>query len=569
MSELRVSGGDRICRYLAVPASNIHKPQFVAHLESLGIKLPSTLPLEEIVGRGWIRPRYRIPIPSEALLAWINFPVNPREGADRCPEEHSWGLGVWGAATSLWPDRDRPVEKLWQHWLDDPDNDLGQVARANAIDPSVASATPPVLRHPRHQKDVRPWVDFFADWQVYHLAELLERARFTAFIGTGHGDHCAAQCRWHADHFEQSALDLNRWWEERSSVHGWISSYRTILANCMDRESFRHDARLGARAWAQQHGLDAEKIRLGLRDTLLTLWSRWHDRPPLGSSRLLLRLQEDIQFATEMLEDLTDKPVDPFDEFWFSNDRERRQWAQLIDALPYEEWVARRDFPCRTAHYQKEFPETLRHGKGQLALLLAQHWPSCAPLRRFCLAWMRLHGELSGRHRDLPAAATIKTNERIEQFNLIALHTERVLRFVDDHMHTGRSKQPRSNDVVVAAILRSVAVVAPSAVVSEQWVKDEVRERTALHAVPPASDAICTPSSVGTGDSNADSVIAAHLNALIARNYAAHHDYLDDALIYPNRDGTKPHAGALLLSSCLLVVIAALLSLPPDGTAKP
>lgn len=569
MSELRVSGGDRICRYLAVPASNIHTPQFVAHLGSLGIKLPDTFPLGAIVARGWIRPRYRIPIPSEALLAWTNFPVNPREGSDRCPEEHSWGFGVWDAATSMWPDRERPVEKLWQHWLDDPDSELGQIARSNAIDPSDVSAVPSVLRHPRHQQEVRPWVDFFADWQAYHWAELLERARFTAFVGTGHGDHCAAQCRRHADHFEQSALDLSRRWEERSSVHGWISSYRTILANCMHRESFRHDARLGARAWAQQHGLDAETIRLGLRDTLLTLWSGWHDRPPLGSSPLLLRLQEDIQFATELLEDLTDQPVDPFDEFWFSNDRERREWAQLVEALPYEEWVARRDFPGRTAHYQKEFPESLRHGKGQLALLLAQHWPSCAPLRRFCLAWMRLHGELSGRNRDLPAAATIKTNERIEQFNLIALHTERVLRFVDDHMHTGRSKQPRSNDVVVAAILRSVAVVAPSAVVIEQWVKDEVRERTALHAMPPASDAICTPSSVGTGDSNADSVIAAHLNALIARNYAAHHDYLDDALIYPNRDGTKPHAGALLLSSCLLVVIAALLSLPPDGTAKP
>lgn len=569
MTELRVSSGDSICRYLAVPASNIHKSQFVGHLENLGIKLPSTFPLGVVIARGWIRPRYRIPIPSEALLAWTNFPCNPREGADRCPEEHSWGLGVWGAATSLRPDRTRPVEKLWQHWLDDPDSELGQIARANAIDPGDVWATPAAIRHPRHQQDVRPWVDFFADWQAYHLAELLEHARFTAVIGTGQGDHFAAQCRHHADRCERSARSLFSLWEQRRVVHDWISSYRTILANCAHRDSFQDDVRSGARSWAQQHGLDADRIRLGVRETLLTLWSRWQDRLPLGSGQLLTRLQQDIQYATCLLEDLTDEPVDPFDEFWYSTDRQRREWAQLIDVLPHEEWLARRNFPRSSIHYQRGFPKPYSCSEEQIAALLARHWPTCGPLRRFCLAWMRLHGELVGRDRNLPAVATIKSNERIEQFNLIALHTERVLRYVADRQHRGRSKQPRSNSVIAAAIVRSVKFVASSVEIDEEWAEDEVRRRTALHKMPAASDAICTPESVGIGDASADIVVAAHLNALIARNYAAHHDYLDDALIYPSRDGTKPHAGATLLSSCLLVVIAALLSLPPHGTAKP
>jgi hypothetical protein len=566
MSELRVSSGDSICRYLAVPASNIHKSQFVDHVEHLGIRLPTTFPLGVVIARGWIRPRYRIPIPSEALLAWTNFPCNPREGADRCPEEHSWGFGVWGAATSLRPDRRRPIEKLWQHWLDDPESELGQIARANAIDPGDVYATPPAIRHPRHQQDVRPWVDFFADWQAYHLAELLEHARFTAVIGTGQGDHFAEQCRHHADRFEESARSLFSRWEQRRVVHDWISSYRTILANCVHRDSFQDDVRSGARSWAQQHGLDADRIRLGVRETLLTLWSRWQDRPPLGSGQLLMRLQEDIQYAMGLLEDLTDEPVDPFDGFWFSGDRQRREWAQLIDVLPHEEWLARRDFPARTLYYQKEFPEKLSLNEGQLALLLGEHWATCPSLRRFCLAWMRLHGELGGRDRNLPAVATIKANERIEQFNLVGLHTERLLREV--HAQSGKD-EPEIKPIVRAAIDRAVRVVDKSYQNKAGKRVSELLDETKLHDRRPADALAIRAAGVSTGSDAVDSVIAAHLNALIARNYAAHHDYLDDALIYPNSDKTKPHTVATLLSSCLLVVIAALHPPPLEGSTKP
>ena len=62
--------------------------------------------------------------------------------------------------------------------------------------------------------------------------------------------------------------------------------------------------------------------------------------------------------------------------------------------------------------------------------------------------------------------------------------------------------------------------------------------------------------------------VAAHLNALVARNYAAHHDYLDDDLVGGTRVATQPHPGAALMSSCLLVVIAALHSLPPPSSSS-
>ena len=93
MRTFTVSSRDQNCRYLAHPASSIVTSQFVTRLESFGIRIPSRAWLEGAISRRWITPRIRIPLPSEALLSWTNFPTHTRVGAETCPLEHEWGPG--------------------------------------------------------------------------------------------------------------------------------------------------------------------------------------------------------------------------------------------------------------------------------------------------------------------------------------------------------------------------------------------------------------------------------------------------------------------------------------------
>lgn len=561
MSYISISTRDIDCRYLAAPESR-DQSQFGRHLKSLGIKLPPNLSIRTMVARGWLKPRLRVALPPAALLSWLNFPTYSADYDDTCPPGDAWALNAWCASACSWQAIDRPIEKLWMHWLDDPDDGIGICARANAIDPSGPAAEPPSFVHPNACRPILPWIDYFADWQAFQVAELVRMAKFEVHGVIDSTGGVERHLRRHVDRFDEAAKGLVVRWEERGHFFDRLACYRTILAQVARRDSFGEDAQRGVQSWASQQGVDAVTIRAGIRDVLLRLWRHWEDLAPVSSERLRHRLQQDLQYATGLLADLADKSIDPFDPFWCSQARGRGDCADLIDALPYEEWTARRKFPQQAMHYQKGFPAPFLLGSRQFSELLAEHWPTSAALRRFCLAWVRLHEEMGQRDLDLPADMTIKANERIEQFNLIGLHTERLLRDVIDR------REPEIKPIVRAAICRAVRVVAkPYQNLAGKRVS-ELLEATRLHDQRPAEELAISAAGVATGSDAADAIIAAHLNALIARNYAAHHDYLDNALIYPNRDKSKPHAGATLLSSCLLVVIAALQCASLKGVNK-
>ena len=560
MTSIRVSTGDMNCRYLAAPQS-AELSQFGSELNKVGVKLPTNLSLRVAAARGWLRPRLRVAIPVAALQSWTTFPSHPITGEEHCPPSDLWGLEVWTNATCTLPDRDTPPNKLWMHWLDDLEDATTACARRQALDPT-RDPEPAAFTHVRDQRVVRPWIDFFAHWQVYHATELV---RSTVVTLHGLTDQFRSQdtyLRELAMEFDQNAKQLADRWEKWGAFFDIVGCYRTIMARCCRRESFARDVRAGARAFAAQRGIDAAEVKQGIRDVLLRLWQRWTDAPPVAGPNLMLSLQHDIQCAVRLWSDLSGAPVDPFDPFWFSGNLGGGDSSDLIDALPHEEWTARRDFAQQAPHYQRDFPRPYLLSESQFADLLAQHWDACPPLRRFCLAWVRLHDQLQPRDADRLADQTIAANERIEQFNLIGLHTERLLRHV--HAEIGKP-EPDVKPIVRAAVQRSVRRAAKSHLNAAGKRFSELLDETKLHQQRSADDLTIPSSGVGTGSAEADHLVAAHLNALILRNYAAHHDYLDDDLIYPSHDEAKPHAGATLMSSCLLVVVAALHSLPPRG----
>ena len=563
MTSIRISTGDINCRYIAAPESRDQSP-FGRHLHTVGIKLPKNLSLRTIAARGWLRPRLRVAIPIAALKSWTTFPSHPVTGEEACPPEDLWGLEVWTNATCSMPERETPVERLWMHWLDDPEDATTANANKHSLDPVGPEPTPFV--HPYLGSKVHPWIDFFADWQAYHAAELVRSAVFTVHGLTDQVGSLDTHLRERAREFDQDAQELAQRWEKRGAFFDIVGCYRTILARCCQRDSFSKDVRAGARAFAAQRGLDAAEVKLGIRDVLLRLWQRWTDAAQVTDTRLMLRLQQDIQYAVRLWSDLSGEPIDPFDQFWFSKSLSRGESAMLIDALPHEEWLARRGFARLAVRYQRDFPQQYLMGEDQFADLLARHWEPCPPLRRFCLAWVRLHDQLRSEDRDRHADQILAANERIEQFNLIGLHAERLLRHVHALLH---SPEPDIKPIVRAAVERCVRFTAKAHQNAAGRRLSELLKVTKLHQRRSAEELTITSAEVKTGSAAADQLVAGHLNALILRNYAAHHDYLDDELIYPNGDETKPHAGATLMSSCLLVVVAALHSLPVHDAPQP
>jgi hypothetical protein len=554
----KTDGADSL--FLAYEPWTPNSSPFLEHAKELGIALPGGLTLETLAVRGWLCPRLRIALPPAAISACWNAQCDPTGSPDH-ELSHAWAHQLLAQC------RKRAIELLpgdepWKHWLESEQPGLGRSARAHVVDTGNGTAEPQPMLHPRQEKHVLPVVDFYADWQAYHLAELLDRAELREFVVTSEGDACVQACRRQAEGFDRRAQHVFERWKHVAPAFERLARFRMIwAAHARNIDAFDQLIERDSQAWATAAGFDAATIHGDVRDVLLEIWADWKDRPPLGSNQLRRGLQRDIGLATYLLKNLTGQPPDPFhsDWFWFDTESPGHRPARLIDALPNEEWRALVAFTDNASHRTTTAPAPFTRSAEGLWQLLRSNWDTCAPLRRFCLAWTRLmrdrlHDSL--RHAD----ATIAANERIEQFNLVGLHTERVVRHVAAIATPSTGKQAGSNAVMRDAIKRSLAIAAPSVSITDKQLMDWIEQHSSLHAMPDLTHSLCPPSTFATGDVVADQLIAAHVHALVARNYAAHHDYFDDKMI-----GTP---AAPLLAGCLLVVVAALHSVRQNQNAS-
>jgi hypothetical protein len=248
-----VSSSVMRCRYLAAPGTGTDASfPFGDHLKSHEIQLPDDCSLDYMVRAGWISPILRVPLSRAALEAWENFPKLPTRGTEGCSAEDSWSLDLWDKALATpWPQTGQSPS-WWQHFLDDAANPLGVMARAHAIDPSDESLRPAAFVHPRTGKEVRPWMDFFADWQAYQVAELLASATRMYRVTPGFDVRVAANANATLEWVAKFAVGIRKKWEARRPTFEWLLRFRTILAAGMERWGEVENA---ARGSAEEQGL--------------------------------------------------------------------------------------------------------------------------------------------------------------------------------------------------------------------------------------------------------------------------------------------------------------------------
>lgn len=561
---MNLSERDTNCRFLAGPGTLTKcSSPFGTFLRDHGIELSGSTSLEAMVARGWVTPVLRVPLPQRAMEAWRNYPqISPIE-VENCPEDQEWAISLYiTAMTGPTPFRKDP---WWITQLDNLDDELTQAARQHAIAPDRADLLPPAFTHSNGNREVRPWIDYFAYWQVFQIHDY-GRAMTGTYVRTDEPlDRDREKAR-RQEAIERIHTRLSNKWSPRNAAFEWISRMRTVMGASVSPERSSGETDAALKSVAAGLHLSVDQMKQDARQTLLRMWSEASDAERRGEPwppKLVHLLRQDIQYAVEFIAAVSEMEVDPLDPFW-SNKARHDGNADLIKALPREFDLARQEFPWYVEPYfqkhAKEIPQLLHLDKAGLATMLELHWRDNRALQRIVLSLHRLHQELHG--EQLTAQSDlIRQTERIEQFNLTAMHAERVL----SHEHRRRSGGKSFPEVRKTAkdslnfVLCRWKLSGKVLAKSHEVVQTLMDERAQLHQLDPEKGLpLVGMSEAATGDSTVDRLIAAFVNLVIIRNYAAHHDSMDWELVYVVHDGQQPHPGGLALESLLLAVISVL-----------
>jgi hypothetical protein len=274
-------------------------------------------------------------------------------------------------------------------------------------------------------------------------------------------------------------------------------------------------------------------------------------------------LRQDIEYALYLLRILSGRPVDFLAPDWTYPDRFQRQWAQLIDALPRDVELSRREFSHVALAYLDGYPSMagLQLSLDEKAIddFLAKFWDSSRALRRFCLAFSRMHQELGG---DASGEDVIHSNEVIEQLIITILNAEKLVVSIHRKRQPGQNgSQPRTPQAVQdqLQLLLGKFKLSKGGIQARAMEKARalLKEKGPLHDLDAHGLQFVVPTDIGSGSDDADYFAAAHVNFVITRNYAAHHDSLDEKFVEPDLDPSR-HFGRIAIQSTLAVVLTSL-----------
>jgi hypothetical protein len=567
---MRISTANMNCGYLAAPGTEFKSPSpFGSYLKAHGLTLPHDCSLKQMVEWGWISPILRVSLSRAALDSWDNFPESPRRGPDTCPADDLWTLTLWSNVvtfpTGLEPADDNPTR--WMHFLDDLSNPLTRKVLAHAIDSADPMLRPQPFKQTSSGREIAPWIDFFAYWQSYQVAELLGAVSFVIRATPGFGKRIAGVEKSTLDLVDVSVGRVRSRWQKWRSTYEWLSRFLVVLAAWSSTQRPWSYVETAAHALAAKYRLTGRRVVAKIRSVLLVTWQDWANLGNIdlpGGNKLRALLRQDIEYALALAEILSGSRCDFLAPYWINSDRLPRRWAQLIDALPREAELARYRFPELAMMYLGKHvalaPNSFGLDAAGIRNLIAEYWSRSRPLRRFCLAFYRLHKELNG--EDLGAEErVVRSNERIEQLLLTILSAEKVL--VSIALAKGRGA-PNSELTKIAKAqldftLTRFGLAANDVSRLMEAAQNLLDKHADLHDISSRGDRIfVSADAVGSGSAQADYFVAAFVNFVIARNYAAHHDSLDDRLVFPNELDVTEHQGRVALVSALSVVITCL-----------
>jgi len=337
----------------------------------------------------------------------------------------------------------------------------------------------------------------------------------------------------------------------------WISHYRAFrnalatwsLAHTRDPEVHKR----GCIELATHLDVTAETLSTVIKNDFLRLadqWIRTKDRKNVWIDPAWTGLQQDIYFAVEWLCSLTNNKLDDYLEKWSRPSHQQYDGtAELIAVLPFKFFSDRYFFLDMASHYLKPFNEFLAEKeklvdsrlKGIVDNLRSVNYP----FDGFLSSFSQLHDELTFKSKDF-GKLDFRNRRPLDFYSLLAVRAEGCLMFALRKSGELTAIPPEKRQLhryiwhlAEKRGLSKQAIQCFRSREAEDLVKLYIEPKTPIHAVMSLSLTI-TP--------REQRLVQAFLCCVLARNYFAHHHYLDEGLL-------RSEESAFMLGGIILTLL--------------
>lgn len=314
----------------------------------------------------------------------------------------------------------------------------------------------------------------------------------------------------------------------------------------------------GARALADHLGFDAARLECLVKDRLLVLAQRWSWRVKQRNRWIAdayPHLQKDIYLAVHWLCMLTGNTLDHYLDLWRYSYLGQQSWAELKSVLPFEYYEIRDKFLKLAPFYITPFNEHLteRHKLAGNRLLLAVDAvrTKSRHFNVFMGAFKKLHAAL-GSARNPSELLDFREVQPLDYYLLLAIKAE--IAFREELQSTGELDNIRANKQGMRGYLKALGSRAGLHHTTLTQFDAEAKKLAQLHGLP--SDAIRRIKTLqASPDKGQNTLVQAMVCCEVARNYFAHHDYLDSELL--NSADSQLLLGGILVSVLVLLSVSA------------
>lgn len=520
---------------------------FVEWLESLGLKeFLNIYPLSTLIEWGWVVPQYRVIFPNEIFGRLIDR----YRDQSRIPTGMTEYATLWDYSWAIDPED----TQLW--FLDDafrghdPLGALMKQFRHEADNPSLPDPVDTENSGP-----LRPYVDYFFRWQGYALVDLIRASdcimpiyQTPDIISRASGimriaEHCQ-QIETTADWPRGLLTSPNRWAgrEKLMTALDHFRSFRGALGTVHDQDSseFTRLEKKGARELGIHFGFTEHSLATDIKERLLPLADEWMkankkiDGRAHWTQQAWPNLRADVQLAMGWLIRLGDKSFMDYVDEWEKPYMGNVGWAPLDEVLPYEFLLHQKKFAQMAPHYLKAYNKVaskrMQLPQEKIATLCRRLQRRNSAFVGFASAFFDLHEELRYNSFD-EAGLDFRMLRPLDHYAMVAIRAESCLR--EELRRLGLLDSLPSQKQTLAIYIENLSKHRG---LNSKIIGTFMTKRDLADLKDDRENPIGRIQSLETSLSEREhKLVQAFLCCTLARNYFAHHDFLDHELLHTSR----------------------------------
>lgn len=522
---------------------------FVRWLEDLGLRdFIRRYPISRLIEWKWLVPQHSIRFPEDFFNSWKDYPYGGDEEHGRRHRLHHL---LWDSEWFI--DEHEPYWFL--HPFFRPGDEAGRLLRES---PQITERPEDVLTHENGRKIV-PYAHFFFHWQGYALSDVIRFAdcRVSLFNTPRIEQEAAGIVRIAERMKEIDPADILRTpkrWGGHAEPMTWLSHYRALRGAISGLDPGDRDRRRrGARLLAAHLQLTEDRLEAAIRDRLLVLADQWHwtgEPDSKWTAKAWPELQKDILLAVEWLCTLNGRTLDFYLDAWRHKHFGHGPYMELRKVLPFDSFRARDEFlelaPLYLEIYNKAVPSGEAFTQDFLKETVDRLRTTNYPFGGFLHAFGQLHDALTFHANDLKKL-DLRARRPLDYYLLLAVRAETVLRYSLES--SGTLSAMRASELDLKGYILTLArKLGLSDEALDQFRKSASRY-TRLHAMPPNPMAEVMNMTLNLPPKE-QYLVQAFLCSVLARNYFAHHYYLDEQLLN-SKESQFSFGGILTTVLCL------------------